>query len=353
MFRFKLRWPQLFRQRTTAGNFDAHSSDLPWRVCGRCPQKRTEPAAIKVGRYFFIAGGYASIERVVDRIDVLDLETQVWGDPIPLPHNVAQTHAGIASGEERFVYFAGGQLGPHCSPAVADCFALDIHTGEWTTLPSLPEARYGPVAGIWHGRLHVMSGAKPDRFTSACDHWSIAVQGGKALEPGWRRHVALPRGGPHRGGGVLRDHFYLFGGQDGDTQPIAGDPEYRCNWESRAEVLYPDCFVLREPSGRWQTIASMLCACTHVESTVTTGSYAILAGGNKKPSVLSDFVQVYDSAADRWRIAGKTPYPMKTSAVYHNNWLYLIAGQRSVSDKHLAPGEILDTVWGLPWTPAG
>ncbi len=95
----------------------------------------------------------------------------------------------------------------------------------------------------------------------------------------------------------------------------------------------------------------MLAALTHTEYGVVVDRYAILAGGNAGRHILADLIQVYDTQADRWRLAGRLPYCMKTTTVYHDGWLYVIAGQRSRSPDDLTPGEVLSNVWRAKFDP--
>jgi hypothetical protein len=326
--------------------------ELMWKVCPRCPGKRAEAHGEKIGHQFFIIGGYQTIDRVLSVIDVFDLKRRKWTYRIAMPPNMPQTHLGATCGEERFIYTVGGQVGPQCRPAVANCFVLDVENISWGSLPSLPEPRYSPTVKLWHGRLHVISGAEPDRWTSAFDHWSIAVAQGKALESEWRQEVSIPKGGPHRTSALLDDKLYVFGGQDGDVKPIAGDPQYTCDYDTPLETLYADSFVRQNATKPWKTVSPMPAARTHTESHVRIDHYAVMVGGNEGRKRLSDLVQVYDSRADRWRIAGRLPYPMKTTAVYYDGWLYTVTGQRSLSRSNPAPGEILNTVWRAKFDPA-
>jgi hypothetical protein len=205
---------------------------------------------------------------------------------------------------------------------------------------------------VWNGRLHVISGARPDRWTSSCDHWSIAVAGGKALESEWREESPVPRGGPHRASAILGGTLYLLGGQDGDVKPIAGNPEGVCDWKTPLETVYADSFMKKPGADRWEPVSPLATACSHTESVVTLESYAVLAGGNEGRNRLSDVVQVYDSRADLWWIAGRLPFYMKTSAVYHDGWLYAIAGQRSASRDDRRPTEVVGCVWRARFDPA-
>ena len=229
---------------------------------------------------------------------------------------------------------------------------LDVRAGSWGRLPSLPEPRYSPTVKLWRGRLHVISGAKPDRWIAACDHWSIAVAEGKAVEGGWRGEVPIPRGGPHRASAVCDDRLYVFGGQDGDIKPVAGDPQYTCDYDTPLESLYADSFMMGSETEPWKAVSPMPAARTHTESEVTSDQYAIMVGGNEGRNRLSDLIQVYDSRADRWRIAGRLPYCMKTTAVYYEGWLYVVTGQRSRSVDDLRPGDVLDSVWRAKFDPA-
>ncbi len=325
--------------------------ELIWKICARCPERRAEATAGKIGQELFVIGGYQTIDRVLSVVDVFDLNKRRWTDRITMPINMPQTHMGIACSED-FIYLVGGQFGARCSPAVSDCFVLDVRTKSWGRLPSLPEARYGATVQLWNRRLHAISGAMPDRWTSACDHWSIAVIGGKALESQWREEVPIPRGGPHRTSAVLDDKLYVFGGQDGDVKPLAADPRYTCDSNTPLETVYGDSFMKELGTEDWKTVSPMPEPRTHTERSAIIDHYAILVGGNEARHCLSDLIQVYNSRTDRWRTAGWLPYCMKTTAVYHDGWLYAVTGQRSVSRANLAPGEVLNTVWRAKLDPA-
>jgi galactose oxidase-like protein/Kelch motif protein len=327
--------------------------ELLWKTCARCPEPRTEAAAKKIGPECFVIGGYRTIDSVLSRVDVFDLDKRRWTESFAMPSDMPQTHLGIANDDRRYLYFMGGQLGPQCSPAVAGGFVLDAQKREWTRLPPLPEARYSLSTQLWRGRLHVLSGSKPDRHTPACEHWSLAVEDGKALEDRWREEIPIPRGGPHRGSTILNDRLYVLGGEEGDVAPIPGDPHYTCDWNTPAEISYGDSFVLEYGAKQWKSIAPMLHARTHTEhSIVKIGQHIVLIGGIADRYTYDDVIQVYDVEADRWRMAGRLPYAMKTSAVHHEGLLFVLTGQRSRSPEDRKPGEVLRSVWQVKFDPA-
>ncbi len=270
-----------------------------------------------------------------------------------MPPDMPQTHLGVASDDSRYLYFAGGQLGPQCSPAAAGGFVLDTQKRTWGSLPPLPEPRYSLSAQLWRGRLHVLSGSKPDRCTPACEHWSLAVEQGRALEDRWHEEVPIPRGGPHRASAVFNDRLYVFGGEEGDVAPVPGDPKYTCDWNTPPETSYGDSFVLEGRAEQWKPVAPMPHARTHTEhSIVKIGRYVVIVGGIADRYTYDDLIQVYDTETDRWRTAGRLPYGMKTSAVYHEGWLFAVVGQRSRSREDARPGEVLRSVWRAKFDPA-
>ena len=323
---------------------------LKWEECAPCPERRTEGASAKIGNQLFVIGGYQTLGQVLSVIDVFDLDSARWVERIAMPTDVPQTHAGIASDETRFIYLAGGQLGANCSPAVADCFILDARERSWSRLPSLPEPRYAPTMQLWHGRLHVVSGAKPDRWTSACDYWSIGVSDGKSFESNWREEVPIPKGGPHRASAVCDDVLCILGGQDGDVKPFRNDALYRCDQATPLERLYGDSFAMRTETDQWRPIAAMPHPRTHCDS-IAIEHYAVMVGGNEGRRRLSNLIQVYDLRTDQWTTVARLPHFMKTTAAYHEGWLYLVTGQRNKSRLDLAPGEVMDKVWRARFDP--
>ena len=293
------------------------------------------------------------LDCVLSVVDVFDLDKRRWTGRFAMPPNMPHTHLGVACDECRYLYFVGGQFGPQCSPSMASGFVLDTQTRTWGSLPPLPEPRYSLTTQLWCGRLHALSGSKPDRSTPACEHWSIAVENGKALEDRWQQEIPIPRGGPHRASAIFNDRLYVFGGEEGDVTPVQGDPYYTCDWNTPVEKSYSDSFVLEDESGSWKRIAPMPHARAHTEhSIVKIGQYAVIIGGIADRYTYADLIQIYDTGTDRWRTAGQLPYAMKTSAAYYEGSLFAITGQRSRSPEDPRPGEVLRSVWRAKFDPA-
>lgn len=323
--------------------------NLQWRLGPPCPLGRVEAGGAQIGEKVYVVGGYARLDIVVSRIDVLDLERDRWLRPITMPDGVAQTHQGVVVEANRYLYILSGQVGANCSGATKSCVVYDVRKNTWNRIPDLPAARYAPMAHVWNNRIHLMGGSQEDRHTPADQHWSIAVQDGMCLEEEWRAERPIPSSGTHRGSEIVDDCLYTFGNQKGDVKSIAGNAQCECDWSGPMDQIVAESYKLSTPGADWQEIAPMPVAITHTEHSCEVIDRCIwIFGGVREARSLTDLVLVYDTRTDQWREAGVLPYPMKSKVVArHNGWLYVISGQRSVSDTLLRPGRVVKTVWKL------
>jgi len=327
--------------------------DLPWQLLQRCPAQRLDAGGAQIGHQLFVFGGYESIDRVLSVVEILDLNTGTWCDRFPMPTTMAQSHLAIASDGARYVYAAGGQVGPQCRPATRACFALDTTARRWSELPPLPAARYAATAQLWAGRLHVVGGSREDRHTPAHEHWSIAVEAGRATESTWREDVPIPRGGPHRASAILCGKLHVFGGQEGDYVPIPGDAGFVCTGDLIDEWHHGEVHVLAPGAAAWTRAADLPLAASHTEfSGVQRGNrFAILGGEHVKnrkvrATALTAAIQCYDAERDTWEQVGTLPYRVKTNlAALHDGWLYSTLGLRDRGPDDPYTGPIVAHTW--------
>ena len=330
-----------------------NSLDLHWQPAMRSRFSRLDAAGIQIKDKLFVFGGYKTIDEVLNEADIFDLSRGVWAGHFEMPKEVAQSHLGIAQEADRYVYLISGQHGPQASPAITDCFVLDIEQKTWNKLPPLPEPRYAPAVQLWRGRLHVVGGAKEDRYSSAQNHWSLAVKDGKAIENKWRVEKPIPRGGMHRPSAILNDCLYVFSGQEGDWVADPGDKNYTAVPPLKPEIPFKDTFMLDDPQGHWARKADMIMPASQTEFAViqVDSKIAILGGmKDKNPEThvieMTDAIQVYDPDTDHWEIAGTLPYRVKsTVAAYHNKTIYFTTGQRDRGPDNPAPGPYVNFSW--------
>ncbi len=316
---------------------------LKWEPIQDCKISRVEPGCVQIENKLYLFAGYHTLDHVISAIDILDLQTGQWIDHIEIPTFIAQTHQGVVCEDDRHIYYVAGQVGIQCSPCVNDCYVYDVVKNEWHTLPSLPKARYAPATRLLEGRLHVFSGSTEDRVTPAKEHWSIAVEGEKALENQWREEEPIPRGGPHRVSAVVDSRLFAIGGQEGDRPPIPGDLRYTCDWTAPKETFYGDSFVYDAKKKNWRRISDMPVKATHAEySTVVLDHKIVILGGLTENKMMTNVIQVYDTVRDKWSIVGRIPWRNKgLAAGYCDGWLYALVGQKEISTVDPGFGDVL------------
>jgi len=341
------QWEQRLRDQWHFHRLSRRPPEWMWTTCAPCPVERVEAAGVQIGHELFVMGGYRTIDEVLNLIDVFDLKKRKWTRRLGMPSDIPQTHQGATTDGQRYIYSVAGQLGAQCSPAVANAFVLDTQTKTWKPLPALPEPRYAPTVKYWRGRLHAIGGLREDRNTPCNDHWSIAVETGKALEPKWRPEPPIPLSGTHRASAVVDDRLYVLGSQQGDFKPIPCDPNYTCDWETPLEHTFGETYMLKPGADHWTKMSGMPVNHSHTEySVLTFGRKIAILGGEVERYKFSDLIQVYDTQTDSWAIVGHLPYLSKGRVcAYYNGWVFIATGQRSGSAENPRPGEVLNSVW--------
>lgn len=327
----------------------ANASD--WTRLPDCPAALLDPGGVQIGNLMYVICGFEDMATVSSKIHVFDMARQTWLDSIPVPDDLPHSHCAVSTDGARYIYIAGGQLGPHCMPAVPTVYCFDTHNATWHALPPLPAPRYAGSMQLWRGRLHYVGGADVDRWTPTADHWSLGVSEGKAAEQGWRHEVAIPVGGMHRASALVGDQFYVLGGQQGDFKAIKDDPHCTCTGETQ-ETYLQSAFKLADPGGPWKQLADLPIAVSHCDfSCLVVDEILYLYGGQtfKHPQDfylrLTDAIQAYDTQTDRWSIAGYLPYYLKMPVLgHHDGDVFITVGQRGKGNTD-RPSKISAMTW--------
>ncbi len=329
------------------------SSDWKWYTAPPCPTRRLDAVSVQHDGRLYVFGGYERASDVLSVCDVFDMRTRQWAGRFPLADGMGRSHLAIVADDGGHVYAASGQPGPHCGPATDRCFSLDLATRTWQPLPSLPEPRYAATMQHWRGRLHLVGGSKPDRTTPAVEHWSLAVDRGKALEDQWTEEVPIPTGGCHRASVVIDHDLFVFGGQQGDFVAVPGDPRCTCTGDLTEELYCAEVFRLSARDHNWERRSEMPIASSHIESAfLQRGSKVLFFGGqiykdrDTRRLELTDAIQMYDADTDVWQIVGTLPNRVKNLVVGHrDDGVYVSAGQRDVGPHDASPGRYTDATW--------
>jgi N-acetylneuraminic acid mutarotase len=317
-----------------------------WQAAPPCPRKLVEAASGQVDSKLFLFGGYMTLAEVSREVYLFDLAEQRWEHLGQMPIDAPQTHNATVYDGENHIYLVGGQLGGHCSPASNKCFAFHIHDHTWTEIQPLPEAHYMPIVHLHDGRLHCISGTRPDRCTPADQHWSIAIDQGKSTEKEWQSNSSFPSPRTHTASLLIGDEVFVLGGQSGDVPAIEGSTDFLCNFATSHEVMHRESYAYNLKTFESRQLCPLPINLSHSEhSIVRLGSKIVLLGGVRHRLETSDIIIAYDLERDTWEEIGRLPYSMKCNvAAYWNDKIYIATGQYAASEKNLRPRQVTNQV---------
>ena len=311
------------------------SPTIQWSDSGAdAPVTRVEPGATQVGSKLFVIGGF--INRDLDstrRFDVLDLTTLQWSRLPDPPAGVPETHGAWAhdyAGNRFFI--AGGQIGGSipgvATPAV---WQYDVASATWSSLPALPEARYGGGMGYLDGHLYFFGGDRPDRVTISSNLWVLDLANPQA---GWVEKTPLPLGGDHIGGTVVNGQVYAVGGEHDHSALPHDDAQY---------IQHNYVFAYDPTADAWTRKADLPQGSSHCEATtLSVNDKIIVLGGQIAERHITDTVRLYDPATDNWTQLSPLPGRRKGgAAAYYNGALYFTNGQNDPDEGHV----ISRTTW--------
>jgi hypothetical protein len=189
--------------------------------------------------YFF--GGYDYDGSVMSKsVQVFDIanETRAWSIVATLPPGVAESHQGLAcDAKHNRIFVIAGQLGPSCSPPVANAWLFDLTTMAFRRIVDLPLARHGPSAVVIAGHLHVFGGSDESRWRAAEEHWFIRLDDAGDPVGDWTvASFGVPESGAHAVVVNVDDSFILYLGAVSD---ICAQPSH---------VSLRDCNLLCDQS---------------------------------------------------------------------------------------------------------
>lgn len=293
---------------------------IAWAAGPDAPVPRVEAGGIQVGNSLYIWGGFKGGGYAVhDRLDVFDMASQTWSTRRPSP--APATHAAVAT-DGRFIYAAGGQYGGGIpgTPS-ADVWTYDTLTDTWSSsLPDLPEARYGGGLSFLDNQLYFFGGNRPDRTTVAHDLWVLDLAN---VDFGWRSFAPLPAGlaGDHAGAAVLDGKIYAVGGEHG----------HAAQKNDGAPYIQHSMVMMYDPlNDVWTRKADLPQASSHAEAgtMVINGKIAVF-GGQIDDIKVTPAVRAYDPVTDRWSLLTSLPEKRKGGvAGYLNGQVFYTGGQR-------------------------
>lgn len=313
----------------------ASAQTTGWSDTGAdAPIRRVEPGATQVGSRLYVIGGF--INQDLDstrRFDVLDLTTMQWSQLPDPPAGVPETHGAWAHDDAGASFFiAGGQIGGSI-PGVATnaVWRYDVAAGSWSSLPTLPEARYGGAMSYLDGKLYFFGGDHPDRVTISNKLWVLDLAN---LRAGWADKASLPLGGDHIGTAVIGGKIYAVGGEHDHSALPHDDAQY---------IQHNYLLAYDPATDTWARKADLPKGSSHCEATtLSVNGKIVVLGGQIAERHITDTVRVYDPMTDSWAFLAPLPDARKGgAAAYFNGSLYFTNGQNDPDEGHV----ISRTTW--------
>jgi Galactose oxidase, central domain/Kelch motif len=272
------------------------------------PVARTEVAGAFWDGKIAVAGGFASPDQVVDRLDLFDVATGTWSVGPPLPHQY--DHSSLAELGGR-LYIVGGYTGGLSNPT-NEVWSLGPGEPAWTLEPDLATRRGALATGSAGGKLVAVGGV--DENGDVLSTTEIFTPGA-----GWSAgpNLSIPR--EHLAAAGAGDKVYAIGGRNpgGATRSA-------------------ESFIIG--SDQWNDEGSLHDARSGMGAG-TTSSGRVCTGGGEVPGRPDTVpsIECYDGG--RWRRVANMSVPRHGLAVVaEGNRIHLVAGGPqpgfSFSDAH-------------------
>lgn len=270
---------------------DASERQSGWEAQPTSPLARTEVAAGKSGRYFWVVGGFGAAGAPSAEVERYDPRTGEWTLMPPLP--ITLNHAGVFGYRGKPYVFGGFVDAPlaGAGDASSRLFRWDGENG-WTELASAPAGRAAFAIGRIGRRVYVAGGAVGTAAKSTrLDVYNLR-------RDRWREGPPMSVAREHLAGAVAgrpgRRFLYAIGGRD-----FYGSANYRT-----VERFNPR-------TGRWRRLAD-----TRVGhggfGAVGVGRRVVVVGGEAPGSSAAGTipdVEIYGPRRKRWRGLPDLPTP--------------------------------------------
>lgn len=309
-------------------------NEFSWIEKKPCPEALYDSGSIYLKNKLYVFGGYNSLNKVNDKVFVYECEDDTWKVIKYLPNGFPQSHCSICTDHRRYIYLAGGQIGAQCAPAVTSVIGYDTISNNWFTLPELPEKRYAGTMQLIDGSLYFVGGAKENRHTPASNLWVLDIEKDK----NWTELPSCPLPAMHRGSLSINGNLYVFGGQQGDFQPLGKSKGNLCTSATQEEYK-AEVYKYSTKTKKWESLPAMPIPVSHNDfSVLNDGHFIYVLGGQlyKHPYRywirLGNHIQRFDLKKSSWDIAGGLPFRVKfVNSCIHQNKIIFTSGQRDVS----------------------
>jgi N-acetylneuraminic acid mutarotase len=269
-----------------------------WRTLAPAKLARTEIAAVRVGRFVYVMGGFLRAgfsTAATERYDIVrDRWTRVANMPVALNHAAAVAYRGR-------VYVLGGYSSlTGLRDEVATLYRYDPRRDRWRRLPSMPTARGALAVGVIGGRLYAAGGAGQGGV-----HAELEVYDFKHRR--WSRGPAMTVARDHLAGAVAGGRFYALAGR----APGHGNYDVVEAYNPRTH--------------QWRTLPPMHKPRGGIGA-ATVRRRIVVAGGEESAGTIRE-VELYEPRRRRWSRLRDLPTPRHgLGVVSRGRRVYVIEG---------------------------
>jgi len=208
-----------FKSQNTTVIYDPESDS--WSYGSNMPTLRSGSVAQLVGdRIYVIGGGFKQENgtfKFLRTTEIYDPISDSWesGPDMLQPHDFP---GGIL--HDNYIYILGGHhpdavvAGPQTDPGFDFCERLNLASGEWEQIASLPTPRFALTAVVIDNKIVTMGGVafRPEGFNNF-DHTEVYDPASNSWTHG---EITLPWTSAGQGSCMVDDQLFIFGGYSGD-----------------------------------------------------------------------------------------------------------------------------------------
>jgi Kelch motif len=258
-----------------------------WRALRPSPLERSEVGAARVGRFIYVAGGFAPPNgATTNQVARYDIAAGTWSLIAPMPIGV--NHPAVAAGAGRCrgqLYVYGGYTADGSLTAEVDALQrYDPPTGSWSSLPGSGVPRGAASLAAVGCSLYAIGGA-------SAGHALNLVQAYDIRRGSWRTVASLQVAREHLAAVAIGRRILAFGGRDAGR-----------NLDAVEE--------LNTRGGKWRPRPPLPTPRSGFGAAVVDG-WAVVVGGEQlsEGDQTIAVVEAFDPRSRRWRKLPALPTP--------------------------------------------
>jgi len=280
----------------------AETAISPWSIGTSMPTPRTEVTAAVIGHDIYVMGGLDKSGKVLDTVEVYNIDNSSWKivAPIPLP-----LHHTSASSFNDKIYVIGGSSTTIDNWVPSNkLFIYDPTEDKWIEGKPMPTPRGSTNANFVNGILYVIGGYGSSEIVDVNEGYS-------PLSDEWTSKTSMPTPRHHAASAVVDDTLFVIGGRTVGLYPIVNT-----NINERYDPKEDKWIKLEPmPSKRSGIVAASM------------NNTAIYVFGGEDLTKTYNNNEKYDVESNKWLSQVPLPTPRHgLAAAPLNDKIYLIGG---------------------------